>query len=612
MLNDPSNLVDHTFAGYRLDQVLGEGGSGTVYLGVGSDGQKVAVKVLTPAFKVTAEQVTEFRRRFIREARLLERLEHPHILSVLASGEDEETGHVYMIMPYMAGGTLAARLASGPLPLADVVSYVTQVGEALDFANGQGVVHRDIKPSNVLLDEQGRAVLADFGIAKLVDALTTQLTMTSQIVGTPDYMAPEQIRNQAVTTATDVFGLGALAYHLLTGQAPFAGTSLPEIVQKVMFDAPTPVRQLRMEVPPPAESVVLKALAKDPAKRFVSAGALAQALAQGMRGEWPVGVQMPPPTPPTQIAQIPLTMMPPGATPPLLQYLPDPQAAPYPGYAVPAGAFPGPVYLPPGTQGMAPTQIGSRPPGPPLRRGASWGMVAIAAVVALALVIGSIAWIAAANSRSGAPIATNPPIVAATDTPIPTVAPTHTPTHTPIPPTNTPRPQPPATVYVASGGYWNFNDNTSLDNDQACLNDSSCIGDITMTSTTYTGAPAVSFNGQQYVFILDGDFTILDGSGSNYSITQNLSHWRWQLQRSFGDSNFQTYNNWDQLGANLTNGQSSSNSGDIWVHTIFHANPSDCQGNGTVRRLRFSGSDTFVNPNLDTNGPYADIYLVCQ
>jgi ABC-type amino acid transport substrate-binding protein len=270
------------------------------------------------------------------------------------------------------------------------------VAEALDYANGQGLVHRDIKPSNVLLDAQGQAVLADFGVAKLVDALTTQLTMTSQMVGTPEYMAPEQLRNQPVTAATDVFGLGALAYHLLTGQAPFAGTSLPEVIQRVMFDTPTPLRQVRIEVPPAAEAVVLKALAKDPAMRFASAGAVARALAQGMRGEWPAGVEPPLATPPTQAVQMPVTMTPsptplgqaapvplntPSSPPsPPLQppQVPNPSLPPYPPYQYT-------VQYSPYAAGQAPTPSGGRP----ARRGSVSRWFPLYLVIALLVVAGS-------------------------------------------------------------------------------------------------------------------------------------------------------------------------------------------------------------------------------
>jgi streptogramin lyase len=318
---DPNTLLGQEVGGYRLERLLGAGGAGTVYLGRGPDGQPVAVKVLAPSSRsvhLTAEQLATFQRRFLREAQVLERLSHPHILPLLAAGEDEASGQVYLVTPYLPGGTLATRLRGGPLPLPEVVRLIGQVGEALDYAHAQGVVHRDIKPSNVLLDERGEAVLADFGIAKLVEGAATQITMTSQVVGTPEYMAPEQVRNQAVSPATDVFGVGALAYQLVTGQPPFGGETLAEIVQRVLFEAPTPVRELRLEVPPPAEAVILQALAKEPGQRFGSVGAMAAALAEGMTGTWSAGVAVPPPNPPTQVAQMPLTLTPVALTPPAL------------------------------------------------------------------------------------------------------------------------------------------------------------------------------------------------------------------------------------------------------------------------------------------------------
>src|SRR5262249_38746186 len=161
----------------------------------------------------------------------LQLLQHPHILRLLAYGEDAETGLPYLALPYLAGGTLAARVRQGPLPLEEVGRYATQLAAVLDYAHGQGVVHRDVKPANVLLDDQEQPFLADFGIAKIFDAAgTTLLTLTStgQVMGTADYMSPEQARGEEVGPATDVYSLGMVLYHLVTGRVPFEGKSLTQ------------------------------------------------------------------------------------------------------------------------------------------------------------------------------------------------------------------------------------------------------------------------------------------------------------------------------------------------------------------------------------------------
>jgi serine/threonine protein kinase len=296
MAMDASELVGRIVGGYQLERIIGSGGAGTVYLGtkVGESDQQVAVKVLMPPPQASATDRVEFKARFEREAKALQLLRHPRILALLEYGEDEASGLSYMVLPYMSGGTLASRLQEGAQPLDDVARYTTEIGEALDYAHSQGIVHRDVKPGNVLLDANGQIYLADFGIAKIFDtAGTTLLTITStgQVMGTADYMSPEQAQGEDVTGATDVYSLGMVLYHLVTGKVPFEGKSLTQILLQIATTPPIPPRSFRPTLPAPAEAAILRALAKKPVDRFKSAGELSRAFSLGLRDEWAPGLR---------------------------------------------------------------------------------------------------------------------------------------------------------------------------------------------------------------------------------------------------------------------------------------------------------------------------------
>ena len=301
----PEGLVGQSIAGYRLDKLLGVGATGAVFLGtrlpettgiVERTGalptelpQQTAIKVLILPWQLTADEREDFRKRFIREAQTLQRLRHPHIVPVLTFGEDSATGLMYMILPYMSGGTLASTLANakGGLPFAVVSNYLTQIAAALDYAHSQGVIHRDIKPANVLLDGAGQPYLADFSIVRLVADTHTKLTTTGRIMGTPRYMAPEQISGAGpLGPAGDIYSLGMVVYEMLTGRVAFDAGSLMEMIQRHVQVAPPPPHQLRPDLPPPAEAAVLRALAKQPQDRFTSAGMFAYAFAAGLQGRW--------------------------------------------------------------------------------------------------------------------------------------------------------------------------------------------------------------------------------------------------------------------------------------------------------------------------------------
>jgi len=228
------------------------------------------------ALKVPSAHLLEdaqFRARFQREARTIAQLEHPHILPVHDFGEDD--GVPYLVMRYVDAGTLRDLASRGPVPLDQAVRLVAEVAEALAYAHRQGVVHRDVKPANVLLDRDGTALLTDFGIAKLVEQ-TVQLTQG--VLGTPSYMAPEQVTGKPVDERTDIYALGVTLYELLTGRRPFDGETPLAVAFKHVSDPLPPPRQVNPALPEAAERIMLRALAKDPADRYQRAGDLARDL----------------------------------------------------------------------------------------------------------------------------------------------------------------------------------------------------------------------------------------------------------------------------------------------------------------------------------------------
>jgi serine/threonine protein kinase len=255
MTPSEGRLTGREVAGYRLIRLLGRGGASEVYLAERRDDDSVlaAVKVLTPSGQLSADQRARFDARFRREAEASLRLRHPHILPVLGYGEDGDVA--YMVLPLISGGTLAERLAraSGRLPLEEIAGDLSQLADAVDFAHAQGVIHRDIKPTNVLLDGQGQLYLADFGIARLFDPSgdsddqrsPTPLTQTGQVLGTPLYMAPEQLTGARVGPAADIYSLGIVVYQLVTGDVPFHSETPVGLALQHVHDPPPPPRARR-------------------------------------------------------------------------------------------------------------------------------------------------------------------------------------------------------------------------------------------------------------------------------------------------------------------------------------------------------------------------------
>ena len=263
---------------YEIADEIGRGGMGIVYRARDPRLKRnVAVKLLPPDLAFRAD----VRSRFLREAETAARLNHPHIVPIYAV--DERDGLVYFVMALVDGESVGDRVKKangGRLPVAEARRILREVAEALAYAHGRGVVHRDIKPDNILLDARGGgAMVTDFGIARAATEGDSRLTATGTALGTPTYMSPEQCAaDRELDGRSDLYSLGTVAYHMLTGAPPFTGNSTPAIMLKQVTEAAVPVRRHRSEVPPDLERIVMRLLEKDPANRFADGGALLAAL----------------------------------------------------------------------------------------------------------------------------------------------------------------------------------------------------------------------------------------------------------------------------------------------------------------------------------------------
>ncbi|RMF42570.1 MAG: serine/threonine protein kinase [Planctomycetota bacterium] len=246
---------------YRIDSILGRGGMGTVYKAFHSrSGEVVAVKVIAPAI---ADQV-RFRRRFAAEVEVLKRLRHPNIVSLLGYGE--ERGLLFYSMEYVEGNSLQQHMHQvGRIPWEDVVEVGIQTTAALKHAHDMGIIHRDLKPANLLVGTGGIIKLTDFGIAKLFGA--TDMTAAGAVIGTADYMPPEQAEGKPVTVRSDLYGVGCVLYALLAGRPPFSGKSVPEVLYAVRYNAVPNLSDVVPEAPPELCLLIHELLEKDPSKR---------------------------------------------------------------------------------------------------------------------------------------------------------------------------------------------------------------------------------------------------------------------------------------------------------------------------------------------------------
>ena len=270
----PAPLASALTGRYRIERELGRGGMATVYLaGDEKHGRQVAIKVLRPELTASVDAG-----RFLREIGIAARLAHPHIVPLLDSGE--AAGLLYYVAPYVSGGSLRDRLRSGALSLADAVRVAREVGAALDYAHRQGLVHRDVKPENILFAE-GLALLSDFGIARAAgDSRGSGSTSAGIVVGTPQYMSPEQASGDpAIDSRSDLYGLACVVYEMLAGQPPFASGPARAIMASQVTATPPPLRAVRPETPPSVERALVRALAKNPDERFATASEFVAALA---------------------------------------------------------------------------------------------------------------------------------------------------------------------------------------------------------------------------------------------------------------------------------------------------------------------------------------------
>lgn len=274
MMSD--NFIGRHIKDYVIEERIGRGGMATVYRAYQpAVNRQIALKIIR--LEGDAEE-DEFRQRFAQEAELIARLEHIHILPVYDYGIVEDIA--YIAMRYLRGGTLADLLENGPLSLDRTAELFGQFARALAYAHSKGIIHRDLKPSNIMLDDSANAYLTDFGLAKLVEG-STGITKSGNIVGTPAYMSPEQLRGDEVDHRADIYSLGIILYHMVVGHPPFQVSTSNDIISIIyqhLEKVPTPPREIDPTIPDTVEFVILQALEKHPANRFDSALRMADEL----------------------------------------------------------------------------------------------------------------------------------------------------------------------------------------------------------------------------------------------------------------------------------------------------------------------------------------------
>ncbi len=265
------DLTGTTLAQYRIEASLGEGGMGHVYLAMDTRlGRQVAIKILSPDLAQDPSNL----QRFLQEARLASSLSHPNIAYIHEIGQ--AGGMHFLAMEYIEGESLTKKIAHAPLPIADVVAIGSQIADALDAAHSKGIVHRDIKPSNVIITPQGRVKVLDFGLAKLQSPRQAQdetqvLSSPGAVIGTVEYMSPEQALGGEVDHRSDLFSLGAVLYEMCTGRVPFAGNTPSETIARLLNGALEAMARFNYDVPRELDRIVRKCLQRDLGKRYQSA-----------------------------------------------------------------------------------------------------------------------------------------------------------------------------------------------------------------------------------------------------------------------------------------------------------------------------------------------------
>ncbi|NPV86721.1 MAG: serine/threonine protein kinase [Anaerolineae bacterium] len=258
---------------YEIIQQIGEGGMATVYRARDTRLEReVAIKVIRSDQALSEK----FLLRFEREAKALAKLNHPNIVRIYDYGEHE--GRPYLVMDYLSGGTLRQKMGH-PMPYTQAAGWLAPIARALEYAHRMGIVHRDIKPSNVLLSDDGRPMLGDFGVAKLLESEELiKLTKTGMGIGTPEYMSPEQCYGENIDHRSDIYSLGIVLYECVVGCKPFSADSPMEVMVKQASEPPVPPRTLLPELPQHVEEIILRAIQKRAEQRFQNMGVFAAAL----------------------------------------------------------------------------------------------------------------------------------------------------------------------------------------------------------------------------------------------------------------------------------------------------------------------------------------------
>ena len=261
---------------FRLDEQVGSGGMSTVYRAFDETLQRtVAIKLMHRSLSGDAQQLERFR----REARAAARLSHPHVVTVIDAGEDD--GHPYIVFEFVDGETLKGRIKRcGPLPVVEAVAYAIEIGRALGAAHAERLVHRDVKPQNVLIDPDGRAKVTDFGIARSLE--DGGLTATGRVLGTTDYVSPEQALGEEVAAESDVYSLGIVLYEMLTGDLPFKAESQVGVAMKHVQDPMPDVQRRRPEVSAALAAVIERATSKQVENRYASVDDMVWELEQAL------------------------------------------------------------------------------------------------------------------------------------------------------------------------------------------------------------------------------------------------------------------------------------------------------------------------------------------
>ncbi len=277
-----ASLPTRSLGGFVLERKLGAGAMGAVYYGKDATGEReAAIKTMAMSAEFGADVLEDVKSRFLREAKIAERLHHPNIVGVYSSGEED--GLAYIAMEFLKGGDMLAYTYRNLLPAAKVLDIVARVADALGYAHEQNVVHRDIKPENIMYDPETDSVkVMDFGISRILDDSRTK---TGMVLGTPFYMSPEQLRGKKIEGPSDLFSLGVTLYQLLAGKLPFPGDSLGDVMFRIAKEPHENILVHRPELPACVSDIIDRAMAKEIDLRFQSghemAAAIQQCLASG-------------------------------------------------------------------------------------------------------------------------------------------------------------------------------------------------------------------------------------------------------------------------------------------------------------------------------------------